>query len=202
VKASSVVAERDGWRTISATVEFTDAHLSVAREIVRTPHVRNGGAWTVVHRKPAIVVAPMLEDGSLLLIRQERIPIRAAIWEMPAGQIDQPQENDEEAIRTVALRELREESGYQLAATGELLSLGHFFSSPGFTDEHAFLFLARHVEPAPEGHAHTASESIVDCRSFTPREIARMIGNGEIRDANTLAVCARMIAAGLLSLYA
>ena len=34
----------------------------------------------------------MTPDGRLLLIRQERIPIRAAIWEFPAGQIDDPAE--------------------------------------------------------------------------------------------------------------
>lgn len=144
----------------------------------------------------------MLPDGSLVLIRQERIPIRSTIWEIPAGQIDDAGEVSQLEIEKVALRELREETGYRLTPTGELLSLGHFFSSPGMTDEHSYLFLARHVETAPQGSAHNESEAIVDCRSFTPREIARMIANGEIRDANTLAACARMIASGLLSFYA
>jgi len=169
---------------------------------MRTPTVPKGRPWVVVHRKAAVVVAPMTEAGELVLIRQERIPIRATIWEVPGGQIDDSGELGIGAIEAVALRELREETGYQLSSAGELLALGHFFSSPGFTDEVAYLFLARNVEPSPEGHAHTESESIVDCRSFTPREIARMITNGEIRDGNTLAICTRLIASGLLSLYA
>ena len=45
-------------------------------------------AWTIVHRKAAVVVAPMTRDGKIVLIHQERIPIRQAIWEMPSGQID------------------------------------------------------------------------------------------------------------------
>jgi 8-oxo-dGTP pyrophosphatase MutT (NUDIX family) len=202
VKFRGAIGERDGWQTISREMHYQAPHLSVATELVRSPAVRAGREWLVVHRKAAVVVAPMLADGSLVLIRQERIPIRTAIWEMPAGQIDDGGEVDSRAIEAVALRELREETGYQLGKGGELIPLGHFFSSPGFTDEHSYLYVARHVELAPEGHAHTESESIVDCRSFPPREIARMIGNGEIRDANTLAVCARMLAAGLLSFYA
>jgi ADP-ribose pyrophosphatase len=196
-----MVAESGGWRTISRETQFEAPHLAVATERVRTPSAPEGREWLVVHRKAAVVIAPMLPDGSLVLIRQERIPIRAAIWEMPAGQIDDAGEVDSAAMAAVGLRELREESGYRLVEGGELLPLGHFFSSPGFTDEQSYLFLARHVQLAPEGHAHTESESIVDCRPFSSREIARMIGNGEIRDANTLAVCARMVAAGLLSFY-
>ena len=83
---------------------------------------------------------------------------------------------------------------------GELLPLGHFFSSPGFTDEHAYLFLARGVEMTSDGHAHEESEAISDCRAFRPVEIARMIAANEIRDANTLSVCARLVARGLLQL--
>ncbi|MCA1660098.1 MAG: NUDIX hydrolase [Verrucomicrobiaceae bacterium] len=202
MRPGKIIDEQNGWQTISRQTHFDDGHLELVTEFVRTPNASTGRKWTTVHRKAAVVVAPMLPNGDLVLIRQERIPVRAAIWEMPAGQIDERHDFEAAAVEAVALRELKEEAGYQLVHGGELIPLGHFFSSPGFTDEHAFLFLARHVEVAPEGHAHTESESIVDCRSFSPREIARLITNGEIRDANTLATCARMVAAGLLSFYA
>jgi len=81
----------------------------------------------------------MTEDGSFLLIRQERVPIRSTIWEMPAGQIDNNLEPDQSQIEEVARRELHEETGYELAPGGKLISLGHFFTSPGFTDEHCYL---------------------------------------------------------------
>ncbi|MDQ6938602.1 MAG: NUDIX hydrolase [Verrucomicrobiota bacterium] len=143
----------------------------------------------------------MTAAGEIILIRQERIPVRSTIWEVPAGQIDDANDSAIREIEKVALRELREETGYQLTADGELLSLGIYFSSPGFTDEKAHLFLARRLEMSAEGNKHSESESIVDCRNFTPREVACMITNGEIRDGNTLAICARLIASGLLSFY-
>ncbi len=194
--------DRDGWKTISRQNHFESDHLSVATEVVRSPTRAQPQTWTVVHRKAAVAIAPMTADGSMVLIREERIPVRAALWEVPAGQIDEPGEVGPAKIEEVAVRELREETGYQLARGGELLPLGIVFSSPGMTDERVHLFLARPVELSADGHAHDESESILDIRTFAPREIARMIGNGDIRDTNTLAICARLIASGLLSFYA
>jgi len=153
-----------------------------------------------VHRKAAVIIAPMTRDGRIVLIRQERIPVRAAIWEMPSGQVDNVAAGDSaETIDQVALRELREESGYQLAKDGKLIALGDYFSSPGFTDERGYFFLARPVEPIAN-YVRDETESILDCRAFSVPEIRRMIAENEIRDANTLGFCARLAARGFLSL--
>jgi ADP-ribose pyrophosphatase len=167
---------------------------------VQTPSRSNPQAWAIVHRKPAVVIAPMTRDGEILLIRQERVPIRAAIWEFPAGQIDESGKPKQDEIESAALRELGEETGHELAPDGELISLGYYFSSPGFTDEHGYFFLARSVEPCAGPHPRDESESILDCRSFSVDDLSRMIARNEIRDANTLSICARMAARGFLSL--
>lgn len=181
-------------------MEFENAHLAVVSVEVTSPGRPQPHRWTTVRRKRAVAIAPITADGKLVLVRQERVPIRTAIWEVPAGQIDQSSEPEPDEVAAVALRELREETGYQLAAGGELLSLGDYFSSPGFTDERAFLFLARPVEPSAAGHEHQESESILDCRSFGADELAAMIVHNEISDGNTLGVYAKLIARGLLSL--
>jgi ADP-ribose pyrophosphatase len=168
---------------------------------VQTPGRPDARAWTIVHRKPAVVIAPMTRDGKIILIRQERIPIEQAIWEMPSGQIDD-HDGGEDKIKNTALREVREETGYELAPNGELISLGYFFSSPGFTDERGYFFLARPVQPGAEGPDREEGESILDCRGFNGEEIRRMIADNEIRDANTLGICATLAAHGLLSLAA
>jgi ADP-ribose pyrophosphatase len=188
----------DNWTTISSDVHFADDHLSVVTERVRTPHRSEAHAWTIVRRKSAVVVAAMTAEGNFVLIRQERIPIRKAIWEMPAGQVDQL--CDFGSFRDVALRELREETGYELAPGGETIFLGDFFSSPGFTDEREFLFLARPVQRAIQHHTHHDAEMILDCREFSPAQITAMIADDTIRDANTLSTWARLIAKGIIQL--
>ena len=186
------------WEIISSERHFANAHLEVATERVRTPSRSEPRAWTIVHRKAAVIIAPMTREGKILLIRQERIPIREAIWEMPSGQIDN-HNADQGEIKKVALRELREESGYELVQDGELIPIGHYFSSPGFTDERGYFFLARPVQRCKEPPDRDETESILDCREFTVEQIRRMIAQNEIRDANTLGLWARVLAGGLLA---
>lgn len=187
------------WEIVSSKTCFEDKNLTVVAEEIRSPARPTPRSWTIVRRKRAVVIAPMTADGKLILIRQERIPIRAAIWEVPAGQIDDESETDPDGIAAVALRELREETGLELAKGGELIPLGDYFTSPGFTDERGYFFLARPVRECAAGHSRDESESILDCRGFNPEELREMIASNEIRDANTLTVCARLLARGLLS---
>lgn len=193
---------KGNWETIASERNFKNPHLEVDTVQMRTPSRSDARTWTVVHRKAAIVVAPMTQDGKIVLIRQERIPIRETIWEMPSGQIDDVAGGDDsdratETVQKVALRELREEAGYELAADAKLIPLGHYFSSPGFTDERGYFFFARPVLPCAN-YARDEAESILDCRAFTIAEIRRMISENEIRDANTLSLIGSLWARGLL----
>jgi len=194
---SSKTLSGNEWEVISRDVHFQNEHVSLVTEEIRTPTRRVPRKWIIAHRKRAVVIAPMTAEGKIILIQQERLPIQSAIWEVPAGQIDVPT-HDFGAIKSIALRELQEETGFELAEGGELLPLGHYFTSPGFTDERGYFFLARPVRPSPEGHAHDELESILDCRAFSPDVLLEMIANNEIRDANTLSICARLMARGIL----
>ena len=81
-------------------------------------------------------------------------------------------------------------------AGAELVALGHFFTSPGFTDEHCYFFLARPVRKSAGGAQPDASEAILDCREFSADVMRQMIADGEIRDSNTLGLWARLVARG------
>jgi ADP-ribose pyrophosphatase len=199
VKGNDPTSEGQDWNIVSSETCFEDKNVAVVIEEIRSPARVQPRRWTVVRRKRAVIVAAMTADGKLILIRQERIPIRAAIWEVPAGQIDDESEDGPDEIAAVALRELREETGYELAESGELIALGDYFTSPGFTDERGYFFLARPVRESAAGPARDESESILDCRAFNPDELGRMIASNEIRDANTLAICTRLLSRGLLS---
>ena len=194
-----MVTDNDGWRTVSSEKNFSNSHLEVVTEKVQTPSRRQAHVWTTILRKAAVVIAPITSDGKFLLIKEERIPIRAAIWSMPAGQIDSDGDLAEKEIEAVALRELHEETGYDLAPGGEMIPLGYFFTSAGLTDEHCYFFLARPVHPA-DVHNREEGEAILECRAFTAAELSRMIAENEIRDSNTLAICARLAARGFISL--
>src|SRR5260370_42704424 len=101
---------------------------------------------------------------------------------MPSGQIDD-HNSDEDKIKDTALREVLEETGYELAPNGELISLGYFFSSPGFTDERGYFFLARPVQPCAKSPEWDEGESILDCRVFTSEEFLCLIAVNDFRVA-------------------
>jgi ADP-ribose pyrophosphatase len=188
----------DGWQILEINTLFKNPHIQVLQERVIPPgedRVRN---WTVVRRKQAVVIAPVTENGTIVLIHQARIPVRKILWEFPAGQIDGSFEPEMDVIRETALRELTEESGYSLAAGGELIYLGYYYSSQGYSDEMPHLFLARPVKPTGLGHQPEDSESIVECREFSIQELSTMIADNVIQDANTLALFARLWAKKLL----
>lgn len=184
----------DAWRVLQSRIFCDTPYLTLAQELITTPSRPDGVRWMVAHRPAAVVVAPRTPDGRFLLIRQERAAIRQITWEFPAGQIDG--EVSEAAIRETALRELGEETG--MRCDGELISLGFFYSSVGFTDEHCHLFLATDVVPRPEGVDHDENEAILETRAFSKDELQAMLASCEIFDANSLAVYSRLVLRQLL----
>lgn len=88
-----------------------------------------------------------LDDDSIWLTRQPREVVGArASLEIPAGKLDV---EGESPLQT-AQRELGEEIGKRAANWEEIVS---FYSSPGFTDERVWLFLATELSDAGEGSA-------------------------------------------------
>jgi ADP-ribose pyrophosphatase len=184
-----------GWRLLGSQTLCDTDHLKVYQERVATPSRPDGVEWTVARRRTAAVVAPRTPEGKYILVRQERVAVRRVLWEFPAGQVDE-NELSEAAIRETALRELGEEAGVHTATA--LTALGYFYSSAGFTDECAHLFLATDVVPREDGSKHDEHEAIVDVRAFSVEELGEMITSNEIVDANTLSLYARLSAHGLL----
>lgn len=199
MKKSSLIRDQEGWRTVASETRYKDKNVEVTSQTVYTPTRQDKPAqWTVVHRRAAVVVAPLTAEGKLVLVQQERIPVRALLWEFPAGQIDEENSDDAGIIAETARRELQEETGYELAVGSELIPLGYFFTSQGFTDEHNYLFLARGVAPSKAGASHDESEGITACREFSLAEFRRMVADNEINNANTLSLYARLCARGLV----
>jgi ADP-ribose pyrophosphatase len=101
----------------------------------------------VVHHPGAVVVVPVI-DGEVILVRQYRAAIDRELLEVPAGKRDV----SDEPVEVTAHRELEEEVGMK---AGSMVKLAEFYNSPGFCDEHSFLFLATDLTPCAtsfQGH--------------------------------------------------
>ncbi|OYP37271.1 NUDIX hydrolase [Rhodopirellula sp. MGV] len=129
----------------------------------------------VVRHPGAVVLLPILDDGSVVMIDNTRATVGETLLELPAG----TREAGEEGIVTAG-RELIEETGY---TAGNLELMLEFYSAPGISDELMLLYRATGLV-AGEAHRE-ATEAIVN-RVVPKSEIHGLIQQGKIRDAKTL----------------
>ena len=97
---------------------------------------RTGGvrARQVVLHPGAVVILPMVDDDQVCLIRNERVAVGKTLIELPAGTMEPPATPQE-----MAIRELKEETGYAAARWRQLPS---FYMSPGILREQMHAFVA------------------------------------------------------------
>jgi len=142
------------------TVELPDKKYS-KREIVEHP----GGVGVVA----------FTDEGKMLLVKQYRKAIDRVILELPAGKLEVNEEP-----RETALRELREETGY---TADKLEYLLEFYTSPGFSTEKIYLFLAKGLT---KGEQELESGEFIQVEDYSIEELNKMIDRGEIMDSKTL----------------
>lgn len=124
----------------------------------------------------AVLILPLLDEDTVIMIRNYRFSVGAEILELPAGTL----EPDEPPIDCAA-RELIEETGYD---AGRIEPLCAFYTSPGFTDERMHCFVARDLTEV--GQQLEATEQI----RIAPMPYADAIAattDGRIVDAKSIA---------------
>ena len=152
-----------------------DGHfLKVSRDRVRLPDGKETQREFIRH-PGAVVILPILEDGSVLLERQFRYPHDKVFIEFPAGKIDPG-----EASLDCAKRELLEETGY---TADEWHFVTTIHNAIAYSDEHLDLFLARGLQ---EGEAQLDEGEFLDTFTATVPELLEMVRRGEITDVKTV----------------
>ncbi|MGI8983325.1 MAG: NUDIX hydrolase [Acidimicrobiales bacterium] len=143
----------------------------------------------IVHHPGAVVVVPVV-DGEVVLVRQYRAAIDAELLEVPAGKRDVHDEPPE----LTAHRELEEEVGMKAAS---MVKLAEFYNSPGFCDEHSFLFLATGLTPcATDFQGHEEQHMTIERVALD--SLGTLIASGDLVDGKSIiALClARQYLAG------
>lgn len=87
-----------------------------------------------------VCIVPITDDGKVVLIEQERLPVGARVIEMPAGLVGDEPGKEEEPFEEAARRELLEETGYE---AGSMEPLFDGVVSAGLSDERLTFYLAR-----------------------------------------------------------
>jgi ADP-ribose pyrophosphatase len=143
------------------------------------------GTRDVVGHPGAVAVLALDPEGRLLLVRQWRIPARAALLEIPAGTLD-VHDGVTEDPDLAARRELEEETGHR-AATWRKLST--FWTAPGFASELMHLYLATGLTGvgADDDDRLTPDEDEhLELRHVPLAEALALVDTGGISDAKSI----------------
>jgi ADP-ribose pyrophosphatase len=144
--AGAVADEPAELPVLSSDVAFDGVVWDVRRDVVDLGHGQPVTREVLVHTGAVGIVA-LDEQDRVLLVRQYRHPVRAYLWEPPAGLLDVDGEDPLETAR----RELAEEGDL---VADEWHVLVDFFNSPGGSTEAFRCYLARGLHAVPEHERH------------------------------------------------
>lgn len=147
-------------------VNRLDVTLPDGKEATREA-IRHPGASAIV---------PVDEEGNVTLVRQYRAPIAQVLLEIPAGKLDDKDEDRLEAAK----RELREETGLTAEKWKHLTDI---VTAPGFCDELISIYLATGLS---DGEDEPDEDEFLNIVKMPLTELIEMAKRGEISDSKTL----------------
>lgn len=163
---------------------FSGRVFELREESVRLPNGHETRLQLIRHPGAAAIV-PLEDTGDVVLVRQYRHATGRWLLEVPAGTLDRG-----EAALACARRELAEEAGCEAS---EFIELGWIWTTPGFTDERIWLYLARGLRPAPQ---KLDEDETLEVERLPLEQAVARAERGEIEDAKS--VCALLRAAAYL----
>ncbi|MDQ1373059.1 MAG: ADP-ribose pyrophosphatase [Actinomycetota bacterium] len=133
----------------------------------------------IVHHPGAVSVVPVVDGTHAVMVRQYRAAIEGELLEIPAGKRDV----EGEAPERTAHRELVEEIGMR---AGRMEKLAEFYNSPGFTDEHSFVFLGLDLEEVGQPDPQGPEEQVMTIERVALADVPDLVARGELVDGKSI----------------
>lgn len=160
---------------ISSENIFDGNLLHVRRDTVKLPNGKTATREWIKHPGASSVI-PMLEDGSVILVKQYRYPVGKITLEVPAGKLDALEEDP----LVCAERELSEETGYTADKIEKLTTIA---TTVGFSNEYIHLYIATGLH---SGKQHTDDDEFINVVKVPLQEAVAMVNDGRIIDAKSV----------------
>ncbi|AHC50545.1 NUDIX hydrolase [Sulfolobus acidocaldarius SUSAZ] len=128
-----------------------------------------------VKHRGSVVIAPFLEPNRIILIKQYRPILGKWLYELPAGTIEEGENED-----LTARRELEEEIGY---VPLKLFKVLKFYVSPGIATELMHLYIATNLTKSTQ---KLEEYEVIEPFELSIDEAIKMIDEGKIEDGKTI----------------
>ncbi len=136
---------------------------------------------TYINHPGAVIIAPFIDQDTVLMMRQFRPALRKYIYELPAGTLDA-----NESLLTCARRELLEETGMKAKRWKKL---GGIYPVPGYSTE---IITNYKAEQLAQGKAQPEEYEVIETLPMSRHTVRRLLSEGKLMDAKsicTLAFC-------------
>lgn len=161
-------------KTMKSDKIYEGKILNLRVDTVEMPDKKYSKREIIEHPGSVAVIALTSED-SMVLVKQYRKAIEDFLLEIPAGKLELNEEP-----RETAIRELREETGFE---SSKLTYISEFYTSPGYSNENIHLFLAEDLKRC---QTMIKSEEFLEIVELPVEKLIKMIKRGEILDGKTI----------------
>ena len=165
---------------VSSREVYRNAWMVVREDDIRRPD-GSGGIYGVID-KPTYALVVATDGERFRLVEQFRYPIGLRRWEFPQGTAPGTLDGGEPPPAVLAADELREETGLRAES---MVVLGQLDVAPGMSSQRGWVFLATGLTEGEHEREH--EEQDMHSEWFTGEQIERMIVDGTITDAQTMA---------------
>lgn len=134
--------------------------------------------WDFINHRGAAAIVPVMDNGDILMVRQYRNAPGRYTLEIPAGGLNEGEEQDRMGA---AIRELEEETGYKTNHAEHLLDL---YTTIAFCNEVISIYYTNELIPSKQ---HMDEDEFINVERHSLDSLVQKILNGEIQDSKTIA---------------
>ncbi len=135
----------------------------------------------IVEHSGGVCVAALTDNKELFFVRQFRYPFKRELLELPAGKLEKG-----EIPLEAGLRELEEECGLR---ADRVIDMGQIYPTVAYCSEIIYLFAATGLHPVIQ---HLDEGEFLSVEKIPLEKAARMVLDGEIHDAKTVALILKL----------
>ena len=162
-------------KKISSQRIYEGAILNVRRDKVTA--VKGEAYREIIEHNGAVAMVAITDDGNIVMVEQFRYACGRPVLEIPAGKIDAG-ETDPAAV---AVRELREETGY---SADKVILLGKINTSAAYSEEMISVYAMIELTPGEQDLDEDEALNVIE---MPFGEAYDMAASGKLIDAKTIA---------------
>ena len=160
--------------TVSSEMIYEGAILNLRKDKVKVKDGKTAYREIIEHNG-AVALAAVTPEKNIVMVRQYRKACEDFLLEIPAGKIDKGEEP-----LTAAVRELKEETGYQ---AGKIRFLTKFYVACGYSQEQISIYLC---EDLKAGETCFDEDEEIEIEEIPLEVLYDLCMKGEITDSKSI----------------